>query len=183
MLNDIAYNLILKKGTAANLALATTFLQQGELAYTTDAQGLNIGAGSNVKLTIPVVESRPNKLTSQYAALSAVSLIASVPVAGMYRVSYVATIVQASDVSSALGGTTGFQLTFTNGNGDTVSKTSNPTTPVISAANTTATTVSGDLYCYAKAASAITYSFGYTDSHVSHNMQYDIAVYVEYLGA
>ena len=48
MLNDIAYNILLKKGLAANLVLATTHLQQGELAYTTDSKIVYITDASNI---------------------------------------------------------------------------------------------------------------------------------------
>lgn len=117
--------------------------------------------------------------TAQTAAQSAVSLVTSTPAVGMWRISFVANITTAG-TTSTLGGTTGFQITFTNGNGDAVSKTSNPTTPTISAANTTGTSISGDLYCYAASASAITYSFGYTSTGTA--MAYDLAVYAEFLG-
>lgn len=117
--------------------------------------------------------------TAQTAAQAAVSLVASTPAVGLWRIAFVANITTAG-TTSALGGSTGFQITFTNGNGDAVSKTSNPTTPTISAANTTGTSISGDLYCYAASASAITYSFGYTSTGTA--MQYDLAVYAEYLG-
>jgi len=120
------------------------------------------------------------RLTSQTAAQSAISLVASA-LAGMYRISYVASITTASDISSVLGGTTGFAVTFTDPQ-DSVAKTSNPTTPTISAANTTGTTISGDLYVYAKATTAITFNFGYTDSHTSQAMVYNIQVAAEYIG-
>ncbi len=120
--------------------------------------------------------------TAQSAAISGANIIASGSgyAVGMWRISFVANITTAASVSSALGGTTGFQITFTNANGDTLSKTTNLTSPTISAGNTTSTSVSGDLYCYAGASTNITYSFGYTSSGTA--MVYDIAVYAEYLG-
>ena len=98
----------------------------------------------------------------------------------MWRISYVATVTTVDSASFALGGTSGFQDTFTNGNGDTHSNTSNPTTPAISAANTLNTAVSGCKVAYTEAGTAITYAFGYTAG--TGNGAYDIAVYAEYLG-
>src|SRR5208282_2055490 len=74
-------------------------------------------------------------LTAQSAAITATTILATstAPGKGMYRVSYVADVTTAATNSSSLGGAAGFTITFTNANGDTVSKTSNPTTPVISA--------------------------------------------------
>ena len=118
---------------------------------------------------------------NQTAALSAVALVpaASNP-GGMWRISYVATVTTVDSASFALGGTSGFQDTFTNGNGDTHSKTSNPTAPAISAANTLTTAVSGCKIAYTEVGTAITYAFGYTAG--TGNGAYDIAVYAEYLG-
>jgi hypothetical protein len=98
----------------------------------------------------------------------------------MWRINYVATVTTVDSSTFTLGGTGGFQDTFTNGNGDTHSKTSNPTTPAISAANTLTTAVSGVKMGYTGAGTAITYAFGYTAG--TGNGAYDIAVYAEYLG-
>jgi hypothetical protein len=135
---------------------------------------------TTVNQGVAPILAAPARLTSQTAAQSAVNIVASA-LAGMYRISYCASITTASDISSVLGGANGFAVTFTDPQ-DSVAKTSNPTTPMISAANTTGTTVSGALYAYAKAGTAITYNFGYTDSHTTTAMAYNIAVYAEYLG-
>ena len=136
---------------------------------------------ATVKAGVPSILAAPTKLTGQQAAQSAVSLVASAA-AGMWRISYVAYITQVDTVSSVLGGVTGFAVNFTDPD-DSVAKTSNPTTPTISAGNTTGTTISGDLYVYAKAATAITYNFGYTTNGSGATaMSYSIAAYAEYLG-
>jgi hypothetical protein len=135
---------------------------------------------TTVNQGVAPILAAPARRTSQTAAQSAVNIVASA-LAGMYRISYCASITTASDISSVLGGANGFAVTFTDPQ-DSVAKTSNPTTPMISAANTTGTTVSGALYAYAKAGTAITYNFGYTDSHTTTAMAYNIAVYAEYLG-
>ena len=119
---------------------------------------------------------------NQTAALSSIALVpaASNP-GGMWRLSYVATVTTADTTSFTLGGTTGFQDTFTNGNGDHVVKTSDPTAPAISAVNTTGSAVSGCKIGYTEAGTAIIYAFGYTAG--TGNGAYDIAVFAEYLGA
>jgi hypothetical protein len=103
-------------------------------------------------------------LTAQSAAISATTLYA-VPAAGagMYRVTWVATITTKDAEASALGGTNGFQVSFTSPT-DSVVKTDSPTTPIISAANTTGTSISGCEVVYAKASTNIQYAFGYTSS-------------------
>jgi hypothetical protein len=120
-------------------------------------------------------------LTAQAAAITATTIYA-VPAAGvgLYRISYVATITTAG-TTSVLGGATGFQVIYTNGNGDTVVKTSNPTTPNVSSGNTTGTQISGVVLAYAKASTNLQYAFGYTPGSPTAGA-YDLAVYVEWLG-
>ena len=122
-----------------------------------------------------------SNLTAQGAAIVATTLYA-VPAsgAGLYRVSYVATVTQAASTSCVLGGSAGFQVKFTN-NTDNVVKTSNPTTSTISAVNATGTTISGDLYAYCKASTNLQYLMDYTSVGVTP-MQYDLSIRVEYLG-
>jgi hypothetical protein len=130
--------------------------------------------------TVPSVLYKSFK-TAQTAALSAVPLVpASANKGGMWRINYVATVTVVDTTNFTLGGTSGFQDIFTNGNGDTHTKTSNPTTPAISAANTLTTAVSGCKVAYTEAGTAITYAFGYIAG--TGNGAYDIAVYAEYLG-
>lgn len=157
----------------------------GGSAATVNAAGtINIPAGQNLEIGgNPVGQLRAKSFyTNQTAALSAAPLVAVAtnPSAGMWRIDYVATVTHVDSTSFTLGGATGFQDIFTNGNGDAVVKTSNPTMPAISAANTTGTAVSGCKVGYAAAGSAITYSFGYLSG--AGNGAYDIAVYAEFLG-
>jgi len=119
-------------------------------------------------------------LTAQAAAKTATTLYA-VPAsgAGYYRVSYVATVTRAATTSCVLGGANGFQIIFTDPT-DSVVKTSNPTTPVISAVNATGTTISGCLIANCKASTNLQYQFGYTSVGAT-TMQYDLFVTVEKL--
>lgn len=134
-----------------------------------------------VKGGIPIMVA-DSLLTGQVAAITATTIYA-IPAAqaGLYRITYVATITTASGTSSSLGGTNGFQVKFTNANGDSVVKTSNPTTPTVSAGNTTATTISGVVTGYAAASTNLQYLFDYTGGS-GPAMAYDLAIYVEYLG-
>lgn len=131
----------------------------------------------------PQLLTGPAKLTGQSAAQAAQLVFATgtSPGAGLYRISYVATITTVDGVASVLGGANGFQIIFTNANGDAVVKTSNPTTPNISAIDATGTTISGCVLGYAAASTNINYSFGYTST--GGFMRYDLAIFVEYLGA
>ena len=101
MLNDIAYNIILKQGTAANLALATTYLQQGELAYTTDGKIVYVTDGANNHLPVagvmPFVSKSGNytlKLTDYvvvFTATATASLPLSMPTGKVFRVKLTGT--------------------------------------------------------------------------------------------
>ena len=124
-----------------------------------------------------------SNLTGQTAAIGATTIYA-VPStgAGLYRVSFLATITTAATTSSTLGGTTGAQVRFTDPN-DSVVKT---TTAInanaqISQANTTATAVSIVLLAYCKASTNLQYLYGYTSSGATP-MAYDLNIIVEYLG-
>jgi hypothetical protein len=118
-------------------------------------------------------------LTGQSAAITN-SLLYAVPVgqAGFYRITFSATITTAG-TTSVLGGTNGFQSIYTS-IVDSVVKTSTPTTPVISSANTTGTEISGVVCAYAKASTNINYNFGYSSTGTA--MVYALEAYVEYLG-
>lgn len=120
-------------------------------------------------------------LTSQSAAIGATTIYAvGSTSAGLYRISYCASITTVDGTSCVLGGATGFQVKFTNAS-DSVVKTSNPTTVTsVSAVNATTTTVSGDLYANCLASTNLQYLFGYTA--VGGQMRYDLEIYVEYLG-
>jgi hypothetical protein len=117
-------------------------------------------------------------VTGKTAAITATTLYA-VPSsgAGMYKVSWTAWITTAAAASSTLGGTNGFQTVSTVGG---VAVTDSPTTPTISALNTTATKISGVLICQCDASTNLQYAFGYTDGTAV--MTYSLNAYVEYLG-
>jgi len=117
-------------------------------------------------------------VTGKTAAITATTIYA-VPSsgAGMYRVSWTAWITTAAAASSTLGGTNGFQTVSTVGG---VAVTDSPTTPTISALNTTATKISGVLICQCDASTNLQYAFGYTDGTAV--MTYSLNAYVEYLG-
>ena len=120
--------------------------------------------------------------TGLSAAVTATDLVAAGSVIqGFYRVSWVATVTTAASVSSTLGGTNGFQITFTDP-GDNVVKTSNPQSDnhMSSTGNTTATTVSGTLCAYCKVGTALQYAFDYTSSGGTA-MVYNLRVTAELL--
>lgn len=119
-------------------------------------------------------------LIAQTAAIGATTAYA-VPAtgAGMYRVSWVATVTTAASVSSVLGGATGFQVRYTDAD-DSVVKTTDPaiSSVNVSVLNTTATTISGVMVVFAKASTNLQYLFGYTSVGVTP-MAYNLHVKVE----
>ena len=119
-------------------------------------------------------------LTAQSAAISATTAYA-VPAsgAGMYRVSFVATITTAASTSSVLGGTNGFQFVYTDKDDSNV-KTTASTMFLTSTANTTGTTISGVAIVYAKASTNIQYVADYTSVGVT-GMQFNYHLKVESL--
>jgi hypothetical protein len=158
-------------------------LNAGSAKFIVNASGL-LSTYNNVATTKNGVASIlfTSLKTAQSAALSGTALVASTAAIGLWRISFVATITTAATAAGVLGGATGFTITYTNGNGDTVSKTTALSTPLgIGATNATSDSASGNLYCYAGSATAITYSYGYT-AGTGTPMQYDIAVYAEFLG-
>jgi hypothetical protein len=141
---------------------------------------ISVNVPSGVGGTSNVVAK--SSLTAQTAAITATTIFAIPSTgAGMYRISYVATVTTAAGAGSpSLGGTTGFQVKFTNLS-DAVVKTSNPTTATVSAVNATGTTISGDLFAYCAASTNLQYLFGYT-AGTGATFTYDITIYVEYIG-
>jgi hypothetical protein len=124
-----------------------------------------------------------SNLTAQSAAIAATTIYA-VPAAGagMYRVSWDATVTTAATTSSILGGANAFQVKYTD-NDDAVVKTSAPTTTTAntSAGNTTGTQVSGVCCAYCKASTNLQYLFDYT-SVGGTAMIYNLHIRVEFLG-
>lgn len=149
----------------------------------TDLANIYVSTGLNTWGSFPIltygntvaqeVASTAVNKTAQSAAISATSLIASLPATGMYRVSWSAAITTASDGSSTLGGSNGFQLVFTSPT-DSISKTT--AASQTSSANTTGTAISGVTTVYAKTGTALQYQFGYTNSDTSTAMQYELHI-------
>lgn len=129
-------------------------------------------------------------LTAQGAAIGA-TLLYAVPAsgAGMYRISYVATVTRAATTSSTLGGTgLGFQIDWTD-NDTNVAKLS-PAGAAVAAgtntslatptnqANTTAASISGCIIVNARPSTNINYRIGYTSSGAT-TMQYNLHIKIE----
>lgn len=117
--------------------------------------------------------------TAQGAALSAQAIYSPPGIDGFVEISYSAAVTRVATVSSTLGGATGFQVRYTDPV-DGVVKTTNPTTPNISAGNTTATTISGVIAVPCVAGSTVFYLMGYTSAGAT-TMQYDLNVWVKQL--
>lgn len=133
----------------------------------------NISTSSN---GVPAVFAAIN-LTTQAAAITSTILINTGSATSYYRISWSATITRAASTSSVLGGTNGFQISYTDRN-DNVVKTS-VAGPTVST-NTTGTCISGVLFVYSKFGSNINYTMGYTSVGVT-TMQYDLSAIVEAL--
>ena len=118
-------------------------------------------------------------LTAQTAAITATTLYATTAT-GMYRVSWSADITTASDGSSVLGGTNGFQVLYTSPT-DSVVKTTVAGNSVTSAANTTGTALGGSLVVYAKTGTNIQFTYGYTSVQTTTAMAYELHIKVEAL--
>jgi hypothetical protein len=136
---------------------------------------LYLDGGRNIVTSSPISQV---DLTTQSAAKTATTLY-TIPSGGtgMFKVSYVATITRAATTSSILGGTNGFQIVYTDAN-DNVVKTSLPSNTITSAANTTATTISGTLIGYCKQGTNIQYKFDYTSVGAT-TMQYNLHIKTE----
>jgi hypothetical protein len=166
----------------SRLAAGSLAIGNGTAGDTTGNLSLNTiikyDGVTTVKAGVPSLVAS-TALTGQSAAISA-STIYAVPAgkAGLYRITYSATITTAG-TTSVLGGQNGMQSVYTS-IADGQVKTSIPTTPVISAANTTATEISGVVCAYAQASTNIQYNFGYTSTGTA--MVYALEAYVEYLG-
>ena len=144
-----------------------------------------IGTYNNVATVANGIASivATSDLTAQGAAIGATTIYA-VPAAGagMYRITWMATITRAATTTATLGGSTGFQAQFTDVN-DSVVKLQNPTSQnnFTTSSNATGSTVSGVVVGYCKASTNLQYQFGYTSSGAT-SMQYDLSMRVEFLG-
>lgn len=133
------------------------------------------GAGNVSAFTSAAPIAASISLTAQAAAITPTTLLAvGASGAGVYQISYVATVTQAATTSCTLGGSNGFQLVYTNLS-DSVPKTSQPGPN--NSTNTTANSVSGVVIANVLASTTIQYSFGYTSSGVTV-MQYDLNIKV-----
>lgn len=178
LVNDIGLDIAtLTKGGTANIAIRTG--AGGVIQF-----GNKLTVYNNVTTTnagVPYLVAEVN-LTGQTAAIGATTLYA-VPStgAGLYRVSWVASITTAATTSSVLGGTNGFQVRYTDPT-DSVVKTSNPTTVTAftSAGNTTATTVSGCFVANCKLSTNLQYLYDYTSVGATA-MTFKLSIRVEAL--
>ncbi len=116
-------------------------------------------------------------LTAQSAALSAKSILASLPASGMYRVTWVAKVTTAATTSSTLGGSTGFQVIYTDADDSTASVTS-PSVSGGPTGNALTTQWSGSVLINGKTGTGVTCNFGYTSSGATP-MQYAIHIKLE----
>lgn len=119
-------------------------------------------------------------LTAQAAAIAATTAYA-VPAngAGVYRISYVAKVTTAAGTSSILGGTTGFQVKYTDADDSVVITTAASITINL---NTTQAQMSGVIVVNAKASSNIQYLMGYTSiAGLGAAMQFNLHLKVEAL--
>ncbi len=124
------------------------------------------------------------KLTGQTAAISGAALLTPAggytTGLGFYEISYVATMTTAGSSGCVLGGTTGFTITYTNANGDSVTKTTSSSTPNVCPGTSTANSLSGTVCAYVAGGAVITYSFGFTAGSPTTGA-YDIAIYGKWL--
>lgn len=158
--------------TATNASVTTLFAGNSTLTSTLTKYN-NV---STVRNGIGA-EYYSSDLTAQSAAITATNIVASAPQTGAYRVCYSADITTAG-TSSSLGGTNGFQVTYTSPT-DSVAKTTVLQSTDISTGNTTATATSGCRTIYAKTATAISYTFDYTSTGTV--MVYEIHITTEAL--
>jgi hypothetical protein len=117
-------------------------------------------------------------LTAQGAAIAFTNLVSSMNTFMTCKISWTATITRAATTSSVLGGTNGFKIRYTNKNDSVVKTTALPV--VSSIANTTATSIGGEVIIYAKEATAVDYSFDYTSVGAT-SMQYDLTIKLEWI--
>jgi hypothetical protein len=120
-------------------------------------------------------------LTAQGAAIGATTLYA-VPAGkkGTYNISWSAKVTQAATTSSTLGGTNGFQVTFTDAD-DSVVVTPLAQPNAVATGNTTGTQLSGVVVVNAAASSNIQYRFDYTSLGATP-MNFSLHIKAEYLG-
>ena len=159
-------------------------LQAGTTGGTVELDVSNTGTVTTYNSTATVRRGVPSSiastdLTAQTAAIAATTLL-SAPATGAYRIAWSATITTASDTSSVLGGSGGFQVIYTSPT-DSVVKTTVSGNSVTSAANTTGTAVGDDIVIYAKSATNIQFQYGYTSVQTTTAMVFELHVSLEAL--
>jgi hypothetical protein len=123
---------------------------------------------SSVVATIP--------LTAQSAALSGQALFTPTT-PGLYRISFNAKVTVPASVSSTLGGTNGFVVTYTDATDSTASVTLQLNAPpAVNSGNALTSAATGSVLINA-AASPVTFSFDYTSSGTA--MEYQIQAVAE----
>lgn len=127
---------------------------------------------STVASGVPSMVAQVN-LTGQSATIAATTFYTTPAAAGLYVIMWTATITTAATTSSTLGGTNGFQITYTNADDSTVVTTPRPDAPSAGTnraygqknqSNTVGTQISGSIVVYAKASTNIQYGIEYTSS-------------------
>jgi hypothetical protein len=166
--------------------VASLAIGNGSPGDTTGNLSLNTivkyGGVATVSQGVPAEYAKVD-LTAQGAAITA-TLLYAVPAAssGMYRISWSAAVTTADGSASVLGGTTGFQIVYTDAD-DSVAKTSPRTITSgvnTDATNTTATALSGTIIVNAASSSNINYQMGYT-STTPGQMKYSLHLKLERL--
>jgi hypothetical protein len=135
----------------------------------------------NLLNDVPVKVVRLPIKVNQSAALTS-TLLYTVPItkAGLYRINFNAGVTRAATTSSVLGGTNGFQVTYTDPT-DSVARTTKVLAQDTDNRNTTAAVINGNKVVYAKANTSMYYTLDYTSVGAT-SMQYDLNISVEYLG-
>lgn len=126
-------------------------------------------------IIVPIVLDSVNVDLTNQTALIGSTILYTIPVnaTGLYEVSWSATITRAASISSALGGTTGLQVIYTNADDNTVVTTTAGLNGALNILNIIGAPAYGVIIVYAKAGTNINYSFGYT-SVGGTTMQYSI---------
>lgn len=177
------------KMTAPNITASVAGVINNPLSLGNKITNYNgiAGVGQGLPYQVATID-----LTTQGAAISLTTLYA-VPAsgAGIYRVSYVATVTRAATTSSTLGGTNGFEIRYTDN--DSSATTTSPTPGALSAGvqstpgvqsnqgNVAGAQISGVIVAWVKASTTIQYAIDYTSSGAT-TMQYNLHVRAEFLG-
>lgn len=132
-------------------------------------------------IIVPIVLNSVNvDLTTQGAAIASTPFFTTMT-AGVYRVTWTATITRAASVSSVLGGIAlGLQVVYTNADDSTLITTPSNLSGAINVANIVGGQAGGQIIVYAKAGTTINYQIGYT-SVGGTTMQFSLHIRLEAL--